>query len=273
LKNTGYYDSTAISIISDHGNFKAEKVFDLEPFFQQKGLIQYSPRKGSGDFDSNFGSVGFFNFRGETWHNHPTIQQMQKFKPSSVGKRDLNLFEMLWEIPGVKFMYYNQDENKPGKGIINIEYRNERSGKKSKGMIEYDGYGKEMRTRYTFDNIDFYGYGENEKSAKILDNRFHTIEEWLEATNHINYPMIIDQIPRYFKNPRTCDIMVSTTGEYCFGYEHGKTVGDSPYSHDIGLRESMVVPFIIGGSPEIPKMELTYCKTTDMVPTLLNLIG
>ena len=62
-------------------------------------------------------------------------------------------------------------------------------------------------------------------------------------------------------------------GKYNFNYEHGETTGESPYSHDNGLRDSMIVPFIIGGSPEIPQMELTYCKTTDMVPTLLNLLG
>ena len=85
--------------------------------------------------------------------------------------------------------------------------------------------------------------------------------------------MIIDQIPRYFKNPRSCDIIVSTLGEYCFNYEHGKTKGTSLFSHDNALRGSMIVPFIIGGSPEIPPMEISYCKTTDMVPTLLDLLG
>jgi arylsulfatase A-like enzyme len=85
--------------------------------------------------------------------------------------------------------------------------------------------------------------------------------------------MIIDQIPRYFKNPRSCDIIISTLGEYCFNYEHGKTKGSSPYSHDNALQNSMIVPFIIGGSPEIPQKELSYCKTTDMVPSLLNLLG
>jgi len=67
--------------------------------------------------------------------------------------------------------------------------------------------------------------------------------------------------------------MVSTRGEYCFNYEHGKTTGISPYSHDIASRASMLVPLIIGGSLEIPKMELSYCKTTDIVPTLLDLLG
>jgi len=265
LKTTGYYDDTAIAIITDHGNYKAKKIFDLEPFFQKKGLIPYVPEIGTGDFDCNFGSVGFFNFPGETWQHHPTIKQMERFKTSGNGK--------LWEIPGVKYMYYRDDSNKPEKGKIHIKYRDKESERMIKGTIEYQGFGKEQKTKYAFEDKDFYGYSENEKSAKILDNRFHSIEEWLEATNHIDFPIIVDQIPRYFKNPRSCDIIISTLGEYSFGYEHGKTVGTSPFSHDIGIRSSMIVPFIIGGSPEIPQMEISYCKTTDMVPTLLALLG
>ena len=44
-------------------------------------------------------------------------------------------------------------------------------------------------------------------------------------------------------------------------------------SHDIGLRKCTIVPLIIGGSSEIPFKEIPYCKTTDMVPTLLKIIG
>ena len=45
------------------------------------------------------------------------------------------------------------------------------------------------------------------------------------------------------------------------------------YTHDIGLRQCVIVPLIIGGSSEIPNKEIPYCKTTDMVPTLLKIIG
>ncbi|MFX0020718.1 MAG: alkaline phosphatase family protein [Candidatus Hermodarchaeota archaeon] len=273
LKKTGYYDSTAIGIISDHGNYQAKNLFDLQPFFQQKGLIPYVPEKGTGDFDCNFGSVGFFNFPGETWHHHPSIQKMQKFRVSGSGKQEINLFDTMWEIPGVKYMYYRGDYNTPEKGTIHIEYFDKNSKQRYHGLIEYRGFGKEQQTKYTFDGNDFYQYSKNETAAKILDNKFHTLEEWLEATNSINFPMIIDQIPRYFKNPRSCDIVVSTLGEYYFNYEHGRTVGDSPFSHDCGIRNSMIVPFLIGGSPEIPQIEVSYCKTTDMVPSLLKLLG
>ncbi len=273
LKDTGYYDSTAIAIISDHGNYKAQSMGDLEPFFEEKGLIPYIPKRVVGDFDATFGCVGFFNFRGDTWHHHPTIEQLQNFKPSGVGHKKLNLFEALWEIPGLKLMYYRDDENTPDRGVIHLERRYTNLKKILKGQIEYEGHGKKQRTKYTFDNEDLFGYDKNEEAQKVLDGKLHDIDEWLAATNQIDFPCIIDQIPRYFKNPRACDIIVSTSGEYGFGYEHGQTMATYPYSHDIALKKSMTVPLIIGGSPEVPNFQIPYCKTTDMVPTLLDLLG
>jgi arylsulfatase A-like enzyme len=272
LKETGYYDSTAIGIISDHGNYKTEKMHDLEPFFNEVGLTQYNPKNGTGDFDANFGCVGFFNFHGKNWHLHPTIEEMKDFKLSRTGKSNIDIFKTLWKIPGVKYMYYRDDSNTPDKGTIHIRYRDE-GFQIHEGRIEYEDHGKNQKTKYVFENLELYGYERDERSAVLLNGKFHDINSWLEGTNHIDFPMIIDQIPRYFKNPRSCDIIISTLGIDGFSYEHGKTVAPHQYSHDICLRKSMVVPFIIGGSPELPTTELPYCKTTDMVPSLLRLLG
>jgi len=273
LKQTGYYEDTAICITSDHGNYKAEKSYDLESFFHQKGLIPYNPKTGLGDFDSNFAGVGFFNFHGTTWHHHPTITQMKNFKTSGEGNTILNLFKTLWEIPGVKLMYFKDDNCTSDKGIIHLERQDDETGKILKGRIEYKGKEGNQKTKYTYETQDLLGYENYEESQVLLDNKEHIIDEWFSASLKTDFVGLIDQLPRYFKNPRSCDIMVSTRGEYCFNYEHGKTTGISPYSHDIASRASMLVPLIIGGSLEIPKMELSYCKTTDIVPTLLDLLG
>ena len=45
------------------------------------------------------------------------------------------------------------------------------------------------------------------------------------------------------------------------------------YLHDIGLKKSVVVPLVIGGSEEIPEKEVSHCKITDIVPTLLKMLG
>jgi hypothetical protein len=273
LKQTGYYDDTAICITSDHGNYKAQNLYNLEPFFQSKGLIPYNQKTGKGDFDSNFGGIGFFNFKGNTWQHHPTIKQMKNFKPSGITSNSLNLFETLWEIPGVKFMFYRDDKNTPDRGIIHLEYRNNKKNKRLTGRIEYDGHGKKQKTKYIYDSEDLFGYINSDKSRTLLDNKPHSMEEWLAATYKTDFIYIIDQLPRFFKNPRSCDIMVSTRGEYCFNYAHGKTSGVTPYSHDLALKKSMTVPLIIGGSSNIPKLDISYCKTIDIVPTLLNFLG
>jgi hypothetical protein len=273
LKKLGYYDETAICIVSDHGNYKAQKVFDIEPFFQNLGLRQYIPKKGIGDFDANIGSIGFFNFKGDTWHHHPTIEQMKNFKPSGTGSKYIDLINSLWKMPGIKFMYYRDDNNTPDKGIIHLEKKDIKTGKIIKGEIEYQGHGKEQSTKYTFYDEELFGYKNHDEIKELLDGKPHTINEWLSVTYNIDFPMFIDLLPRYFKNPRSCDIMTSTCGEYGFNYEHGKTVNSHVYSHDIALKKSMTVPLIIGGSPEIPKLKIDFCKTTDVVPTLLDLLG
>ncbi|MBD3215140.1 MAG: hypothetical protein GF311_21215 [Candidatus Lokiarchaeota archaeon] len=272
LKSEGHYDSTAIGVISDHGNYKAEKTYDLEPFFKSKGLQPYDPKRGKGDFDANFGCIGSFNFPGDTWHHHPNIEQMEKFTPKG-SEKSTNLFDILWDIPGIKLMYFRDDENTPDKGIIHIKRKNSRTGQISTASIEYKGMGKSMKTRYNIDEVDIFGYQNNEQVNSLLDGKYYSIDQWLAKTYDIDFPMIIDQIPRFFTNPRSSDILVSTLGEYAFNYEHGKTMNDHLYSHDIALRKSMNVPFIIGGSADLPNLQLEYCKTTDMIPSLLCLLG
>ncbi|TXT55490.1 MAG: Type I phosphodiesterase / nucleotide pyrophosphatase [Promethearchaeota archaeon] len=273
LNKLGYQDEVAIGIISDHGNYKAERMYDLEPFFEKHGLIPYNPKRGTGDFDAAIGGVGTFNFKGETWHHHPTIKKLENYPVSGAAKNKINLFEILWEIPEVEFLYYPDDKNKPNQGRINLLHKDLKSGKISEGHIEYEGFGKELKTKYYYEDRDLFGYNTHQKARKLIDGKMHTIDEWLDGTYNIDFPILIDQLPRYFKNPRSCDIMISTNGSINFSYEHGETKDPHLYSHDIALKRSMRVPFIIGGSPEIENKKIDYCKTTDMVPSLLGLLG
>jgi hypothetical protein len=273
IKKIGIFEDTAICIMSDHGNYKAENSHDIEPFFTNLGLRQYNPKDGSGDFDANIGGLGFFNFRGDTWHLHPSIGEMREFTPTGTGASKIDIINTLWKIPGTKLMYYRNDNNKPDRGIILLEKKNEKTGEIIKGKIEYENHGKLQKTKYTYDKEDLFEYEKNEFSNVILDNKFHNIDEWLAATNGFDFPMFIDLLPRYFKNPRSCDIMTSTNGEYVFNFEHGKTVSHKLYSHDIAQKNSMTVPLVIGGSSNIPNLNIPYCKTIDIVPSLLDLLG
>ena len=62
-------------------------------------------------------------------------------------------------------------------------------------------------------------------------------------------------------------------GQYSYKTFHRKKKSNTLYGHDIGLRKSTIVPLLIGGSTEIPHMEIPYCKITDIVPTLVKMLG
>jgi hypothetical protein len=107
---------------------------------------------------------------------------------------------------------------------------------------------------------------------KMMDDTFHTPEEWLKNTYHIDYPCYPELVSRHFKNPRGGDIVISTQGTVVYNVTHGKQGKVNRYVHDLGTRSCSVVPLLIGGAKEIPQKEVAYCKTVDIVPTLLKMI-
>ena len=276
LDKLGYLEETAFAISSDHGNYKANSLGDLGSFFSENGLTAYHPRKNvNGNMDLSGNSIGFFNFKskskdiGQSW-NHPTISEMENY-----GPKQINLFKKLFKVNGIRLMYYCEDENTSEKGKIYLKRKDQKTGKIVKSSIEYSGSGKEFKTKYSTEagDSDVFNYINDEIASKLVDNKFHTLNEWLDATYHIDYPLYPDLLSRNFKNPRRADIIFSACGEVAYNIKHGKKENKNLYLHDIGLRKSMVVPLIIGGSDDIPVKEISHCKITDIVPTLLKMLG
>ncbi|MFX1501338.1 MAG: alkaline phosphatase family protein [Promethearchaeota archaeon] len=278
LEKMGYLEDTAIAITSDHGNYKAQQRGNLKVFLKQNKLTNYHPLKNSkGNMDlAYYSGVGFFYFKEKnnsnsknTW-THPTIEELKNF-----GPKKKNLLKELFKIKGSHLMFYRDDNNTYNKGIIYLKRKIEYTGKIITGRIEYEGNGFDYKTRYILDNdeMDIFGFINDNLASKLVDNKFHSPQEWLEATYHLDYPVYPDLIPRHFKNPRSADVILSNNESIKFGIHHGKHKSKSLYDHDVGFRKCMVVPLIIGGSLEIPHEHVPYCKITDIVPTLLKLIG
>jgi hypothetical protein len=272
LDKLGYLNETAFAVSSDHGNYKAKKLGDFGNFFMEHRLHHYHPRK---TFNGNvnlggFNSVGFFNFKSNSNWDHPTIAEMENY-----GSKQINLLEKLFSLDGVQLMYYCGDENTSSNGTIYLKRKDRTTGKIIKSSIEYLGNGKEFKTKYTSETeeSDVFNYHNDKIACRMLDGRFHTIKEWLEATSHINFPLYPDLLSRHFKNPRRSDIVVSTCGEVAYNIKHGKEENRNLYLHDIGLKRSTVVPLIIGGTEELPVREIPHCKITDIVPTLIKMVG
>jgi len=278
LERLGYLDETAIAITSDHGNYKANKIGNLYDFFKQNGLTNYHPHKNiKGNMDlAYYAGVGFFYFKGinninikNSW-TRPTIKELENY-----GPKRINLLEKLFTIDGSCLMYYRDDTNTYKKGIIHLKRKVKHTAKIINGKIEYEGIGKEFKTRYISEDndTDIFNFGHDNKANQLMDNKFHTSKEWLEATYHLDYPMHPDLITRHFKNPRSADIIINNDESIKFGIHHGKQKSKNLYDHDVGLRKCMVVPLIIGGSLEIPQKKVNVCKVTDIVPTLIKFIG
>lgn len=278
LDNLGILEDTAIAITSDHGNYTAKKFGNLNRFFTDMGLKHYNPnsKKGGNVNLAEFGSVGFFNFNGKLkcegknqW-GYPTINELRRF-----GPKQINLVKKLFEIEGIKLMYYRDNDNNFQNGRIFLKKKLSNNKGYLKGSLEYRGSGKEMETRYISENgdLDVFGYVDDKRASNLIDGNYHKIDEWLKYTFHLDYPLYPDLLVRHFKNPRSADLILSTKGEIVYNIVHGKKKKKTLYKHDIGTRESSVVPLIISGSNSIPKKEIKFCKVTDIVPTLIKLLG
>jgi hypothetical protein len=278
LKRMGYLNDTAIAITSDHGNYKAQKYGKITNFFESNMLTHYHPRRNlKGNMNiAKYDGVGFFNLKGKNSFNvkngwsHPKIEEMKDYGPKKV-----NLLDKLFKIKGSHLMYYRDENNTVEKGTIHLKGKLKESKKIISGKIDYEGTGDDYKTKYILNNDenDIFGYMTDEIASKLLDNKFHTVQEWLSATYHLDYPLYPDLIPRHFKNPRSCDLILSNDGSVVFNLKNGKKGNRNIYNHDRGIRECMNVPLIIGGSAEIPQIHVPFCKTTDIVPTLLNMLG
>ena len=278
LDNMGYLEETAIAVISDHGNYKTSETGNIRSFLTHNEFSHYHPRRNRrGNINiSDFGGVGFFNFKGKKnlslkhqWAR-PTIAELETY-----GPKRINLTKALFKIKGTHLMYYREDNNTFNKGSIHLKRKDMKTGKIYNGTVEYRGSGMNFKTLYRSDDNenDIFGYFNDDIASKLMDNKYHSIQEWMDATYHLNYPMYPDLITRHFKNPRSSDIIISTDGTIVYNPAQKEKKTGYKYTHDIGLRKCVIVPLIIGGSSEIPNKEIPYCKTTDMVPTLLKIIG
>ncbi|MEJ2251375.1 MAG: alkaline phosphatase family protein, partial [Candidatus Lokiarchaeota archaeon] len=279
LKTLGYLDETVIAIIADHGNYRAKKVGNLSNFFRGLGLSNYDPRKSiNGNFNiSEYSSVGLFNFKSNkyselknySWYR-PSISELQEFGPKKV-----NLMYELFKIPDSHLMFYPDDNNRLDKGIIHLRKKDANSSKICYGKIEYRGISTNLRSKLVLEDEDenIFGYSISDDQFSNIYNKFHSLEEWLELTHNLDYPLYPDLLVRHFKNPRSADLIISNKGNIVYNIAQGERKNENLHNHDIGLRKSAVVPLIIGGSPEIPKKEIKFCKTIDIVPTLLKMMA
>lgn len=276
LKELDIYRNTLIIITSDHGNYEGKRSSNPKALLKTEGLLNYSNKriKNANINIAEFGGVGFLYFRarsseGKSIWMKPTLKELEHYGPMKV-----NLLKTLFNLDGIKRMYYFDDDNTSEKGMIHLRRKMKKDDKIENGIIEYEGKGQELKVRYVLegDHDKIFDYPLNSLTEKVLDGKYHGINEWFEATAFLDYPLYPYLLSRYFKNPRSSDIVICTEGEVVYNIKHGKKQNDRTYSHDIGLRKSMIVPLIIsGGSDEIPIKNISHCRNIDIIPTIMKI--
>lgn len=276
LDQMGYLDDTAIAVTADHGNYAVNTFGNLSSFIQKYNLHNYHPRKNvKGIINlTDMEGIGFINVKPRNCYSKPYWRSPKIKDLENFGSNKINLIKELFKIKGCELMYYKDDNNGVDKGKIHLKRKMDNLETEISGFIEYRGQGRDFQIKYLMDNQndDIFGYNKDEKAVKLMDNKFHNSIEWLEHTYHLDYPCYPELVSRHFKNPRGGDIIISTKGNVVYRIIHGKPRKISPYGHDLGLRNCSIVPLLIGGAPEIPHKEVKYCKTIDVVPTLLKTI-
>jgi len=100
---------------------------------------------------------------------------------------------------------------------------------------------------------------------EALGGRPMSPRQWLEATCRTDYPDLPAQIVAYFRSRRAGDIAVFAAPGWDFGRKNRAGHG--------GLNaDDVLTPLLLAG-PGVPRVTVSAAHTTDLVPTLLMLLG
>jgi hypothetical protein len=121
---------------------------------------------------------------------------------------------------------------------------------------------------YTYANNhgDPLGYMADVKLAGFLAAGPHTSREWLEATANADIPDFVGQIVELFDSPRSGDIVLFAQRGWDFAPKDVAGHG-SIFADEMGVSMVFAGPGIAAGR------SIEYARTTDVMPTIVELLG
>lgn len=242
LKILGKQDDTLIWIVSDHGLSKTDHHFCINTFLEKRGLDPfYYPKvanrsgKNSANMMSGNGMTHVYIKNGDSWCNKTTRQDIDRISPRLI--EDL-LSEEAVDIVAIR---------NSGGGFDIVSRRGESRVAWKNGSVLYTPIEK--------DPFGFVGIQGEVDAATALQKTIET-----------DYPDAIWQLGSMTRASRAGDIVISATPGHDLrdAYEIPEHKG----SHGGLHREHMHVPIITNA-----QINQTYCRTTDVYPTMMSLLG
>jgi arylsulfatase A-like enzyme len=257
LRARGHLERTLIAMGADHGHSPVMNHFDLEGFFERRGLrTLYYGKQVKRWFGCDAAvmvggnAIAHVYLRGAGWMSGETgVERLAKHP---------GLIDDLLAEPGVDILAWNGEN-----GTVHVRSRRGAADVRlDDGHVTYHprggdpfGYG-ELPSRMT--RHEAIGYGE-------LPSRM-TRHEAIQLTQHTTYPDGIVQVAQIFGASRSGDLIVTSTPTWdlrAHGDHHLHRSG-----HGSLHRDHMAVPFAINHP-----FDTDAVRTVDAFPTILGLMG
>lgn len=246
LRRVGQLDRTLLALGSDHGHSEIDRHFDLELFFEKRGLkTLYYPKKAFQRwFDCDVAvmvggnAMGHVYFRGAGWHDDSETGEERIARVPGV------IDDLLAE-PAVDIVAWRAGQG----GTVAVRSR------RGMARIRLDG----DWVHYQVTGSDPFGFGPLPPSM--------TRDQALLHTQHTAYPDALVQTAQLFGCPRTGDLVVSASpGWDLRGHSMHRGFRSS---HGALLAEHMNVPFAMSHPFDTSR----GVRTADLFPSLLRLLG
>jgi len=186
------------------------------------------------------------------WSVVPSIEQMRHFRNDSGNV--VNVVETLRRQPAVDLICARDDHTD-----CHIYSRSGESIIRATGDIGARRYAYSVKA-----GQDPLGY----ESVRLCSNdlsRFHTADEWFEATSASERPNSVPEIYDLFDSPRAGDLVLFAAPGWNFKDTYKG-------AHGAATRADMRIPMIIAG-PGIRHGVLPRARAADLVPTFLDYMG
>jgi arylsulfatase A-like enzyme len=241
LRRRGQLEESLICVGSDHGHSEVAGHFDLEQFFERRGLkTLYYPKAFQRWFGADVAvmvggnGMGHVYLRGAGWDREETgeerLAHVQGIVPDLLAEPAIDL--AAWRMPG---------------GVVRV--RSRRGG----ALIKLDADGVDYRV----EGGDPFGY-------PALPARM-THDEALRATQTTAYPDGLVQLAQLFGAPRAGDLILTASPGWDLT-KHERRAHRS--GHGSLHRDHMAVPFAMSHP-----FAATAVRTVDAFPTILKLLG
>jgi hypothetical protein len=113
---------------------------------------------------------------------------------------------------------------------------------------------------------DPLGYASDPRASGLCDGQFHEPSDWLAATATLPHPDIAPRLGEAFESPRAGDIMIFAAPGWDFSLQ-------SLGGHGGLERDEMLIPMYFAGPDLPPGSKVGAARLSDLVPTLLELMG